>query len=201
MEDLYATGRTAGRALAIFKGAANLLNAEFKSIEATASGNETTTPSITWLSGTAQGDGSDDRDGSSLKIKKIAVRFRVAAAAAGAAGSAIRVVFFVDTANTGSAPSASEVLNSGMSGFPTINSFDRFNVLYDEVIPLNPSGVASAFRAIVLTQVEDMHVHQLGTSNSVANARGPHVFCYIQSTETTNPPSIDLTSRMSFVDN
>jgi len=201
MEDLYATGRTAGRALAAFKGAANLLNAEFKVIESTKAGSVSTAASTTWLTGTAQGDASDDRDGSSLKIKKLAIRYRVAANSAGAVGSALRVVLFVDTANAGVLPTGSEVVGSGMSSFPTVNSFDRFKILYDEVHPLSPGVHGSENRALELTQVADMHVHQLGSSNSVANARGPHVFLYLQSTEATNTPSIDLVARMSFVDN
>jgi len=202
IDDLYAVGRTATRALAVFKGASNLLNAETKTIDVTVSGNVTSTATCAWLSGTAQGDGQDDRDGSSLKIKKMIVRYRAAAAAAGSPAAALRVVLFVDTASDGALPSPAAVLDSGMAGHPNVaTSFGRYQILYDKVHGLNPNGLASQSEVIDLSQVRDMHVVQLGSSNSVANARAAHVFVLTQSTEATNTPSILLTSRMLFVDN
>lgn len=201
-DDLRATGRTASRALSIFKGAASLLNAEVKHVDTEQSASISTTANLTFLTGISQGDGVTSRDGNSVKLKG-GYFDSVWVMHASATATRIRHIVFVDTRNNGTVPSASDIYNTGDSnGLINIDAYpNRFVILHDEYVRLD-SASNRVFRSKVqLPAVMDMHLTYSGTGATIASNAGPAIYSLMVSTEATNTPSSAAWFRFYFVDN
>jgi len=200
-DDLRATGRTASRALTIFKGAASLLNAEVKHVDQTANLTPDTSGTVTLLSGIAQGDGNTTRDGTSVKLKGGDLRFR-AASHTSAAATWLRLLLVVDTRNDGVNPTLSDIISATITGQPNLDSSpNRFVILHDEVLSLVTAANRIAHRNIPLYALLDMHLMFNGTGATVASCSGPALFAVLLSSEATNTPSVTFDSRLLFLDN
>jgi len=197
-----ATGRTAGRALSMFKGGVALLNAEVKHSDVALSGAVSSTGVVTLLSGIAQGDGTSSRDGNSVKLKGGDLRYYFTQNGS-ASRTAIRVLVVVDTRNQGANPSISDILTSATVVAPPNLTAEpgRYVILSDEVFWLFSGERTAASRHIALQALMDMHLLFSGTSADVSSVSGPSVFLVTLSSETTNTPSISGNSRLLYLDN
>jgi len=206
-EDFLGAKRTALRALSVFKGAALLLNAEFKVKSKNDTLGPTTTPVLTVLSGLAQGDGGDNRDGNSVKIAKLQVRMRISSNAA-AALTRTRIILFCDTRNAGANPTSSSVVDTSFSvqQWPNVEAEPgRFVILSDKLFV---TSIANSYRhpflvsdEVTLDEVAGAHLGFNGTAVSVASCRGLAVFAMVVSDQATNAPVVDLMTRMFYLDN
>jgi len=200
---LKATGRTAARALTVLKGASNLLNAEIKHLDLTTSDTPNQTATVTYLSGIAQGDTNLTRDGNSVKLKGGLIK-TVYVIHASATASRIRHIIFVDLRNRSAAPTASDVFDTAASGNGLLNldsAPNRFVVLHDEYVRLDTASNRVFAAEVPIPALDNVHLNYVGTGATAASAEGPSVWSILQSTESTNTPSVVMHSRLFFVDN
>lgn len=201
-DDLLATGRTAGRALAVFKGAANLLNAEIKSSDTTLSSAVSASGSVNLVSGVAQGDGVANRDGNSLKLKGGSLRW-FSTIHASASRTFMRVMVVADTRCNGSTASLSDILNAlTVDSQPDLVSEpNRYVILSDVVRVLCSTGEQAVVGEVALPQLMDMHLTFSGTGATVASISGPAIYVIALSNESTNTPQFHAEARLLYVDN
>jgi hypothetical protein len=197
--------RLAPYALAAFKGAASLLNAEFKHTDVTFSQAVSTTATVDILTATAQGDGNTTRDGNSIKAKGLWGDVCISAHSSSTL-TRVRLVFFVDTRNAGSSPTAGGVIDVSASctGLPNVDSEpNRYAILSDQIHTLVYAGDSRIkhIRIDLTPQMMDMHLLYSGTTAVVGSVRGPHLFMLALSSEATNTASIVADFRLIYVDN
>jgi hypothetical protein len=197
--------RLAPYALLAYKGAASLLNAEFKHTDVTFSQQISSTATVDILTATAQGDGNTTRDGNSIKAKGFWGDLCVSSHSSSTL-TRVRLVFFVDTRCDGAAPTAASVIDTAISctGLPNVDSGpNRFAILSDTITTLVYAGDSRiVHRRIDLTQqLMDMHLLYSGTTAVVASVRGPHLFMLALCSEATNTASIVADFRLLYVDN
>lgn len=197
--------RLAPYALAAYKGAASLLNAEFKHTDVTFSQTISTTATVDILTAVAQGDGNTTRDGNSIKVKGFWGDMAISAHSSSTL-TRVRLVFFVDTRNAGAAPTAGGVVDTAVSctGLPNVDSEpNRFAILYDAIHTLVYAGDSRIkhVRVDLTSQMMDMHLLYTGTTAVVGSVRGPHLFMLALCSEATNTASMVADFRLIYVDN
>jgi hypothetical protein len=197
--------RLAPYALAAYKGAASLLNAEFKHTDVTFSQAISSTATVDILTATAQGDGNTTRDGNSIKAKGFWGDLAISAHSSSTL-TRVRLVFFVDTRNSGAAPTAGGVIDTAISctGLPNVDSEpNRYVILSDQIHTLVYAGDSRIkhVRVDLTQQMMDMHLLYTGTTAVVGSVRGPHLFLLALSSEATNTASIVADFRLIYVDN
>ncbi len=115
----------------------DLATRELKVYGSTSSGYATTTPTVTLMSGIAQGDNTSDRDGFQINLKDVEVHLTVSIDTV--SQDYFRFVVLYDTENTGSAPVSADIMNASdprafIGTYPIIAK--RFHVVKDYMIPL-----------------------------------------------------------------
>lgn len=201
---MKATARTASRALSFVKGAASLINAEIKHVDVSQSYSISTTATLAYLSGIAQGDGNTSRDGNSVKLKGGIIRLFIARNAS-ATLSRVRIITFCDTRNQGTAPTATDVVDTAVTcnGLINIDSEpNRFVIINDSIVAVDDGGGLQKHLTIDMTPaINDMHLMFSGTGATVTSARGPVLYTLLLSNEATNTVGVAFDARVLFVDN
>jgi len=199
---LVATGRTARRALAAFRGAASLLNAEIKHHDTGISSSVSSSGAVVYLGAVPQGDGTTSRDGNSLKLKGAHLRLSCTMNTS-ATRSTVRWMLVADVRCAGSNPSISDILvSSSVTALPNLVAEpNRFLILEEGVWTLSSTGEQSGYVAITAPALVDCHLVFAGTAGTVADAAGLAVFLVMVSSEATNTPSVSGAGRLLFVDN
>jgi hypothetical protein len=191
-------------ALAAFKGAVSLVNAEVKHADTTGTATVSTTPVITFLSGIAQGDTNTSRDGNSVKCVGLSGDVTLIQNAS-ATVTRVRTIIFVDTRNQGATPTATDVVDTGaMSGLVNIDTEpNRFVILYDrfDCMTLASETRVLHWRYDLNEDMRNMHLVYSGSGATVASIKGPSVFMLQYSSEATNTPTYAVDSRLFFLDN
>jgi len=180
-----------------------LINIETKVFDLdTGSQSISTTPTITYASGIAQGTDIGGRIGDSIKVQSLAVMGRVAMSSA-ATFSCIRVMLIRDNENAGAAPVAADIFET-VSGAVTCRSplnylnRKRFSPLYDNYLTLD---VASAYsQPLRWTLPLDRHIGFRGTGATAASAAEGSLWWVLVSDEATNTPTVALYLQCLFTD-
>jgi len=161
-----------------------------------------TTATVTYSSGIAQGTDIGGRVGDSIKVQHLEFLGRVVINSA-ATFSCIRILLVRDMANAGAAPAASDILET-VSGSVTNRSplnyinRKRFSVLYDNFLTLD---VATAYsQPIRATIPMEKHINFRGTGSTVGSAAEGSLFWLFVSDEATNTPNISVYTQMLFTD-
>jgi len=181
-----------------------LINIETKVLDSdTSITTATTTPVVTYLSGIAQGTDLTNRVGDSIKIQHISILGRFAIVPAETTFTIVRYLFFRDNENQGSAPAASDILET-VSGTTTVRSplnyinRKRFSVLVDEYLVLNQtSDLAVPVRYDIPF---NKHVNYRGTSSAIGSAGEGAFFSLLVTDEATNAPTCNLYYQFTFTD-
>jgi hypothetical protein len=196
----------AGRALAAYKGARRLFNTEFK-VHDVADGGGTavsTTPTVTLLSGIAEGDGTAARNGNSVKIESAFIRWG-GQLSSSASRTRMRVMIVVDTRCQELAPAASDVVAIDVSCYrlPNLTTDPgRYIVVWDQVVTLDEgSGLNKFYEKDLTPALGGMHLLYSGTGALVSSCSGPHIFMIQYSSEATNTPASYYAMRIRYVDN
>lgn len=201
-DDLKATGRTASRALSVFKGAVNLLNAEVKSVEQTISAAIDNTGAAYFLSGIAQGDLYNERNGNSVKLKGGSFRYTWSINAAGSR-AACRFLLIADTRCAGSLVTLSDILDTtAITGMVSYHiDPNRYVVLSDETVTLSTTGNQIAFRDVAIPAIEDAHLVFTDVDATAASATSLALFLVVLTSEAANTPTFNGQCRLLFIDN
>lgn len=159
------------------------------------------TPSVSLLSGIAEGDDYNQRSG--RKAKLLSVRVRGTLLPAAATGS-VRIILVLDKSPNGSTPAAADILRTGTNVADPINAdnSDRFVILGDDLISSkNYNAAAAGMREY------DRYVSLKGVlasfQNTGATASGPTsnaLYLYINCDGTATTVTPNIQSDLKFIE-
>lgn len=186
------------KALNIASGLYGIINSELKHYDETNSLTpDSSSGTITAIvRGMAQGTTNNTFDGNSILLKKIGLNFSMQMHAS-ATSTRLRIMLIKDTRPQSSLPAITDILSSN-----TINAFlniddqlNRFRVLRDKRVILNtnnPEKVLMVNRAF-----KRCHVKFTDAQVPVLN----DFYVVLLSDESTNTPTVTVTSRLRYYDN
>lgn len=161
----------------------------------------------TQLTNLTQGDTNITREGNQITAESIYIKlmFHIAAAAS---SSQIRCLLVHDKQSNGAAFATTDLLESvtNIRSLITPRNLDnikRFQVLYDKIIVLN-QNVASAIsttRFIKIYKKLGINLRYDGNAGDITDLTQSALSLLFISNEATNEPTVDVDSRIRFIDN
>lgn len=176
-----------------------LINIEEKFYVSDLSVSAVQTPTITHVSGIAQGTDISGRIGDSIKIQHLTLRGRIAVNAAVTTWSSYRLLLLRDMSCSGVAPSATDIFQAVATTVTTrscINYINRqrFGLLLDEYGTVDPGS--NKCDTFLFDIPLDKHVFYKGSTNTVSDADRGSLFLVAVSDEPTN--GVDIKAYLSF---
>ncbi len=164
------------------------------------------TGSFFLLNGVAQGDSNDQRNGSSIRLKYINYKGNYTVHAS-AVSTRIRLIFFIDKAPLGTAPTNAALLD--LTSAPTIlaqrgkNETKQLIVLKDMTFALGTGGSQSSERTVKWYHKFNMiqKFQNENTAATITAISNNAVYLYICNDEASNTPSHEFVARAGFIDN
>jgi len=166
------------------------------------------TPSVTFISGTSQGDGQNGhRNGDSIKLSSVNLRGMVMVpTGTGQPPRILRIILVNDKVSDGSTPALSDLLDN--TTLPNVyarynpdNMGGRFKILYDKRIVVSATSNAIKFGCYRKLK---HHLKYTGATANVTDASVGHLFVLVMSDDNapdTNDPSIEFNSCIRYIDN
>lgn len=201
--DLIKTARAAYSGVRYIK---SLINVETKSIENTFQTSPTSlVPSISLLTGVAEGNDENTRNGRSVLAKSIYVQ---ASSVMRLVTSAVRIMVVIDKANNGAVPFINNILVPPVGAATYITSplnqdyaGSRFNVIVDKRFVLSPGN--STTKLTHFFRKLNHHLKYTGIGLSVDSTASGHLWLVVMSDQDTaaNTPITTFTTRVMFTDN
>lgn len=180
----------------------SLINVErkFLDVSITPAAVDKNNPTIDWLSSISEGNDYNNRQGISVKSNSLFLRGYLTLPSTATVGHVVRFILFLDLEGLGTAPTASDLLETSTDVNSPLNHFNgkRFKVLYDRLHVLSISGPE-----IKPFKVYKKCGHHIRWSNSTTATREGHIYAmYLSDTHTTTEqPLLGYDSRLRFVDN
>lgn len=183
--------------------ALSMLNVEYKCHDVSFNNTAVTqTAIITQLTNVPQGDSSQSRDGSQLKITRNVLRYSICGGAV--ADTLVRCMLVHDKQTNGAIYAIADLLQDS-SVIDIINSplnLDnkyRFRVLYDKVHKLSNASQ----NAIAVSKVLNLsqRIRFDGTDTSITDLTSSSLSFVMCSNQGASPPNLALFNRLRFVDN
>lgn len=190
------------------------INTEEKYIDASAAVSPIlSAPTITYLTGTAQGLTDSNRVGDSVKARFLQCRFYVTPNFINQNNNLVRLMLIVDKSVSSSmaigTPTAAQIFSSTSNPFSPLNkdNGDRFIILKDKVMALNsPTPTAATNPAhggdsrIVKWNIPlDFHVKY--AASAITDLAANNIFLVVWTNLTATGPSITYYSRFKYTDN
>lgn len=146
----------------------------------------------------AQGLDYTNRVGDSIKMQNIYCGYRWQIGAS-ATKTFVRTMLVRDLDGYGTPPTTTDILESAdvLSPKKYLNT-DRFSVLYDEVETL--TSVAETATVSRYFTPHEGHVKYLGTASATASNGKGSMYLLFLSSESTNTPRVDFSTRILFTD-
>lgn len=183
-----------------------LINVEQKFSETSGTHTPNQSGSVTYLSGISQGDDVINREGNSIKVQHMRLKYFCGINSSNT-GCAVRVLLVRDLQNQGATIVANDVLEAVGTGFASIAFIDftngslqnkRFTIVYDKMFTLD---TYNPYVSDEFTSSHDCHTYFRGTGATVASAGNGSYFLITLSSEPTNVPTILFNTRTEFTDN
>lgn len=201
----YTTGGSikylASKAMSGVRYLKNLINVEFKTIDATSSATYGTTPVIAPLNAVAIGDDYNNRDGRQIRLKSCALRMDFLANAAATTDTQIRCVLVLAKSPEGVAPTFTDVFDTAnLYSQRNLTNRKEFVIMFDKIITLSPDSVDKKF----FKYYKKLNFKTIFNSTSTATVAGIEsngLFLMFLSSDNTNQPTINYTHRCRFIDN
>lgn len=191
------------KALKEAKNIRKLISPEFKTVEAAVATTYGNAWSLNLINGVSRGDDYDDRDGRQIKVKSIQCSWNVIRNASATADQMVRIIVFIWRSPDGVAPTIDDVLQPGATAMVRIRSLnDRKNtrILYDKVVNLSTGNMTNVvlryYKKIDLTTIFNEN-----TAGNIGDIDTNAIYVAIVSSDNTNQPSVNWTSRVRFIDN
>lgn len=156
-----------------------------------------------YLTGTAEGDGSQDRNGDEIQAKYLRFRMVVNKTLTGGSNQAqvwCRFILFIDKENRQSVPAVTNILDSAsVTSQYNQDNINRFRILKDELFALD---TYHNNRLVSYNGSLNHRIRYLGTTASVASADEGNIFFLVLSdcVVANDPPTAQYDSRLSFTD-
>jgi hypothetical protein len=178
---------------------AGYLNVEFKHFDVFDSANVTDGLTIVQLSNIAQGDTVSTRDGDSCKVTNMLLSI-TSKIHASATNSFVRVMLVRDNQTNGAIFTTANLLEGDEYLSPANPSNkDRFTIYYDKLFALSNTGEGCVKDN--MNKEVSFHIQFGAATAAITSLRGKSLaLCFI-SDESTNYPTIDYRSRLTYVDN
>lgn len=203
----------ASRALSMAKFLASVINVEHK-FKDTVFPRTTifSTPSITFISGTSQGDAqSGSRNGDSIKLSSVNMRGLITVGSAISATSTVniktvRVILINDKVSDGAAPALSDVLDNSVlpnvyARYNPDNMGARFKILYDKRFTVSPTTNCIKFSCYRKLK---HHLKYTGSTANQSDASTGHLYVLVVSDDNavdTNTPECEFNTCIRYIDN
>ncbi len=159
------------------------------------------TSSIFNLSAMAQGDQSIQREG--LQIQPRHLRYQlILAHHASATNTYCRIIIFQDREQHGTAPTAIQLLETDVyDSFLEHDTRPRFRILRDMLMPMSNSG-SSGTQVIkgFIKFSKSSKIWYEGTAAADSSMGKNQVYIYVVSNETTNTPTVNIQTRLRYID-
>jgi len=207
-----ATASMAAKALSMAKFLASVINVEHKFKDTVYSRTAIySTAVITHISGIAQGDGQNARNGDSVKLSSVNLRGLITVGSTIAPTSTVnirtvRVMLINDKVSDGAPPSLTDILDN--STLPNVyarynpdNAGGRFRVLYDKRIVV--SATTNCVRFNCYRKLKH-HLKFTGGASSQTDASIGHLYVLLVSDDNsidTNTPEVEFNSCIRYIDN
>ncbi len=175
--------------------------------DVTVNATVTNTGLISLLTGIPQGDDIGDRTGNKLRIQSIEAKgFILSNTAATADVQHLRIIIFRDLEQHGTVPAITELLEGGTySSLREKLNMQRFQVIYDEWIPMMNTGTAASpitnakiFKFYKKTK--GTKVNYIGTSAAQASQGKGNYYLALDGNQATNGPTFTVNFRVRFTD-
>lgn len=192
---------TASKALAIAKFAKNALNVEYKNVDTSIDTTVGTTAAYTLLNGLAQGDSESSRDGEKVRFKSLQVRGQLKQGASATAAQTVHFYLVIDKQTNGLAPDSGSIFETDSDVFSLRNTtyMKRYVVLRDWLVNLDDVGREQ--QTIKFYTKMNMPTMYIGTGSTVGNITTNSLYLVAVSDDNTNPPEMDLSIRLRYIDN
>lgn len=208
----YGAGKSAysmaSHALKAANAVRKLINVEYKAFDDSANySTQTTTASVSCLSNIPQGDTSITRDGYSVKVLKLQVRYAAYCDpdAGGASQGPTLFRFMIVQALSDVAPTAALVLNgvTDVLSYRNIDGTAQFRVLHDKIMYLSESDSEQKFVELNFKaeQLPCQHITWDQTDTAGTSFRKGGIYVLAISDTVANPPIFQWRSRIRFTDN
>lgn len=177
----------------------DLATRELKVYGSTQSAFATSTPTVTLLSGIAQGDNTSDRDGFQCNVLEFDLHLTVSLDTL--SEDYFRFIVFYDTENTGTAPVSSDIMNASdprafINTYPIIAK--RFHIVKDYMIPMVLSTNKQNATRKCTVKFKDLPLTFSGTGGT---AVGKNAFYYwVCGANSTNHTAYNAFFRFRFYD-
>ena len=193
----------AGTALSIAQQLQKLVNVERKYVITSNSNVELTdSPTVTLLTGTAQGTTESTRIGNRIKSHDMFFRMFVSYnTLATAQDQVCRIMIVNDRSSQGEAIQSTDVLQEAdiLSPLNVEQCPSRLNILFDQYFYLN-AGTRS-IKSKELYRKIDWHTTYSGTSANQTDAESGHIYLLMFSNQSSNGPLIKYSFKYGYVDN
>lgn len=180
----------------------DFLNVELKTVDvALTSNNVLNTGAVVHLTPVSQGDTRVQRNGKSIFGNSLFLRGSLGA---GASSNVLRIIIFCDTMNTGTTPTAADVLETTGSALAPYSALDqttsqgRYKILSSKIYSLsNVTNQSQVFKMYIPFK---KHVKYTGP-NATDEWKNQCYMLAISTQSTANGPNLDGICRFSFYDN
>lgn len=186
---------------------------ELKTIDtASASANLTLTAGLVLLNGVAQGTDYINRIGRRVVMKSLYIRFSLVPNVANSApvGDFARILLVYDCQSNGAAPLAADILNAAADYLSplNLNNRDRFKILHDKVIPMNPNVYTAGAltsgdpvnKTWKLFKKMNMDIIFGGTGATVGSIQTGAIYLLYMSAGATSYSTLTYNCRIRFID-
>jgi len=184
-----------------------LINVEQKYFDLSSTSSSGQSGTVTFLSGLAQGDDINLRNGDSIRIQQFEIKGCVFRNSASTVNDTIRIMVVRDLQNSGATISGSDVLQlvgtstapyspPNVLNGPTYNK--RFSIVYDQLFAINANDQNRPFE---FSTSHPCHTYYRGSGATVAAAGNGSYFFLAFSNSSTNVPSVDFITRIQYTDN
>jgi hypothetical protein len=158
--------------------------------------------SITPLCNITQGDSVSGRTGNSILLKSIAFSGDMYIHANVTTNTRVMLALVCDKQQVSdSSPSLANIFTSDVNPhtFLNVNNLGRFTIVWRKQYTLSPNASGNNARTIKIFTKINKHVRYNGTSGNDIQKNG-YYLCMV-TTESTNYPTIQLSSRVNYHDN
>lgn len=205
---LSSAASMASKALSVANSVRKLINVEYKAFDDGENyATQTTTATVTALSQIPQGDTSITRDGYSVKVLKLSLRYAAYCDpdAGGASQGPTLFRFMLIQALSDVAPTANLILNGGTDvlSYRNIDGTAQFRVLHDKIMYLSESDSEQKFVELNFKgeNLPCEHITWDQTDTAGTNFRKGGLYVLTISDTVANPPIFQWRSRIRFTDN
>lgn len=198
-------GGPAAKAKAAYRMAKNvkdLINVEYKNFDNSDTTAASTTPLVFRVTGMAQGDDYNQRNGRSIKVTGFQFTNRLTASASATVPSNVRTIVVQDNQPSATAPTFAEIYSSAGSDDLTAlrnraTDRGRFKVLYDRTVSFSPNGHES----MIISKYFKINTHIRYDGAAANNDAKGKIFFIQLSNQSVNTVTSTKEFRLTYIDN